>query len=156
MKAIIFYILMLSLSLIHNDYIGDDCDSKNIANTIDENGPASDYSIAHHGIASCASLYPYNSDTEDEANPKLCCYAKIKYKIEDDTFTRKGCIDVDVDANGNLDIDTEIQSLEKAFKETLANYISDSNIEIKIKDVDIDCNSKFLKYSALLILIILL
>ena len=147
---------MLSLSLIHNDYIGDDCDSKHIANTLDEYGPASDYTIAHHGIASCASLYPYDSDTEDEATPKMCCYAKIKYKIEDETFTRKGCIDVE--ATEDMDIDTKIQELGTSFEIALNSYFSELNqeVDIKIKDVDIDCNSKFLKYSALLILIVLL
>ena len=146
---------MLSLSLIHNDYIGDNCDSKHIVYTLDETGnPAADYTIAHHGIASCASLYPYDPDEEDEATPKMCCYAKVKYKIEDETFTRKGCIDVE--ATADLDIDTEISSLERSFKTLLDNYISDSTVETKIKDVDIDCNSKFLRYSALLILIVLL
>ena len=145
---------MLSLSLIHNDYIGDDCDSKHIANTFDEYGPLSDYTIAHHGIASCASLYPYDPDEEDEATPKMCCYAKVKYKIGDDTFTRKGCFDVE--ATQDFNIDTEISSLEGSFKTLLDNYISDSTVETKIKDVDIDCNSKFLRYSTLLILIVLL
>ena len=145
---------MLSLSLIHNDYIGDDCDSKHIINTFDEIGPLSDYTIAHHGIASCASLYPYEEDEEDEATPKMCCYAKIKYKIGDDTFTRKGCYDIE--ATENFNIDDEIKILEDAFKETLDNSLEGQGVETKIKDVDIDCNSKFLKYSALLILIVLL
>ena len=146
---------MLSLSLIHNDYIGDSCESKHIANTIDENGgPFSDYTIAHHGIASCASLYPYDTDEEDESTPRICCYAKVKYKIEDDTFTRKGCYDIE--ATEDLNIDDHINILDKAFKKALDDYISDPNVETKIKDVDIDCNSKFLKYSALLILIVLL
>ena len=148
---------MLSLSLIHNDYIGDNCDSKHIVYTLDETGnPAADYTIAHHGIASCASLYPYEEDQEDEDNPKLCCYAKIKYKIGDDTFTRKGCYDVDVDSTGNLNIDNEIKILKDAFNSTVDSYFAGQSVEIKIKDVDIDCNSKFLKYSALLILIVLL
>ena len=145
---------MLSLSLIHNDYIGDSCDSKHIANTLDENGPASDYTIAHHGIASCASLYPYDPDEEDEATPKMCCYAKIKYKIEDETFTRKGCYDVE--ATEDLNIDSKIQELEYSFESALNSYFDGQDVDIKIKDVDIDCNSKFLKYSALLILIVLL
>ena len=148
---------MLSLSLIHNDNIGDRCDSKNVAYTIDENGgPYSDYTIAHHGIASCASLYPYDPDEEDEATPKMCCYAKIKYKIEDETFTRKGCIDVE--ATEDMDIDTKIKELKTSFESALNSYFSELNqeVDIKIKDVDIDCNSKFLKYSALLILIALL
>ena len=145
---------MLSLSLIHNDYIGDNCDSKHIINTFDEIGPLSDYTIAHHGIASCASLYPYEEDEEDEPTPKMCCYAKVKYKIEDDTFTRKGCYDVE--ATENFNIDDEIKILKDALISTLQRKIDDQNVDIKIKDVDIDCNSKFLKYSALLILIVLL
>ena len=145
---------MLSLSLIHSqDYIGASCESKHVALTIDETGgPAQDYSLAHHGVASCASLYPYKEDEDLDDVPRVCCYAKVKYKIEGDKYTRKGCYPVDTDE----DIDNEITTLENAFGEALVEYFKGQDVEIKDVEADIDCNSNFLKYSILLILIALL
>ena len=147
---------MLSLSLIHNqqhDHIGADCESKDISWTFDENaGPAQDYTLAHHGVASCASLYPYKEDEDLDDVPRVCCYAKVKYKIEGDKYTRKGCYPVDTDE----DIDNEISILENAFGDALAEYFEGQDVEIKDVEADIDCNSNFLKYSILLILIALL
>ena len=145
---------MLSLSLIHSqDIVGARCISKHVAYAIDETGgPAQDYSLAHHGVASCASLYPYDDDDVLDDTPRICCYAKIKYKIEGDKYTRKGCYPVDVDE----DIDNEISILENAFGDALARYFAGQDVEIKDVEADIDCNSNFLKYSILLILIALL
>ena len=158
MKAIIFYLLVISLSLVHNQNYGGSCDSKNVALTIDETGgPATDCTLAHHGVASCASLSPYEEDYDlDTTNnpPRMCCYTKIKYKIEGEKYTRKGCYDVE--ATENMNIDTEIDELERSFSTALTNYYSGQNVEIKDVEADIDCNSKFLKYSVLLILIALL
>ena len=150
MKAIIFYILAISLSLIHNqDYYGNECESKDLVG-IDEVNPAADYTAVHHSVASCASLYAYEDD--DNTTPMLCCYAKIKYKIQGEKFTRKGCTRVDP----TKDIDEEIKDLEDTFNFVLQDYYNDtsnSNVEIKDIDADIYCNSKFIKYSVLLILI---
>ena len=145
---------MLSLSLIHSqDIVRTRCESKHIALTVDETGgPAQDYSLAHHGVASCASLNPYDVDDVLDDIPKICCYAKIKYKIEGDKYTRKGCYPVDTDE----DIDNEISILESAFGDALADYFEGQDVEIKDVEADIDCNSNFLKYSILLILITLL
>ena len=158
MKAIIFYLLVISLSLVHNQTYGASCDSKNVALTIDESGgPAGDVTLAHHGVASCASLTPYEEDDDiDTTNnpPRMCCYAKVKYKIEGEKYTRKGCYDVE--ATEDLNIDSKIQELDYSFESALNSYFDGQDVDIKIKDVDIDCNSKFLKYSALLILIVLL
>ena len=158
MKAIIFYLLVISLSLVHNQTYGASCDSKNVALTIDESGgPAGDVTLAHHGVASCASLTPYEEDDDiDTTNnpPRMCCYAKVKYKIEGEKYTRKGCYDVE--ATENMNIDNEINVLENAFSSALTEYYAGQNVEIKDVEADIDCNSKFLKYSVLLILIALL
>ena len=142
---------MFSLSLIHSqDHIGADCESKDISGTFDENaGPAQDYTLAHHGVASCASLYPY---VDNEDSPRICCYAKIKYKIEGEKYTRKGCYAVDADGN----IDDEITALQGTFESSLNAYFAGQDVEIKDVETDIDCNSNFLKYSILLILITLL
>ena len=145
---------MLSLSLIHSqNYVGASCESKHVAYAIDETGgPAQDYSLAHHGVASCASLYPYEEDEDLDNAPRICCYAKVKYKIEGDKYTRKGCYPVDADEN----IDNEITTLENAFGAALVEYFDGQTVEIKDVEADIDCNSNFLKYSILLILITLL
>ena len=147
---------MISLSLIHNqdEHIGDTCESKGLITGIDETGPVGDYSSAYNKVASCASLYPYEDD-EETTIPKYCCYAKIKYKVEGEKYTRKGCYSV----SSNRNIDEEITDLENSFGTALKNYFTQqgqSNVEIKDVEADIDCNSKFLKYSALLILIALL
>ena len=143
---------MLLFSLIHNQNYGETCSDKNVIYTIDD--PASDSAIAHHKVASCASLNPYENDEEidPEEPPKLCCYAKIKYKIAGEKFTRKGCYDVD----SSNHIDTEIDLLEQSLDLALNEYYDGQNVEIKDIKADIDCNSKFLKYSLLLILIALL
>ena len=142
---------MLLFHLIHNQTYGERCESKDVV-PIDD--PASDSTIAHHSVASCASLYPYDKDEEIDPTepPRLCCYAKIKYKIAGKKFTRKGCYKVD----SSEDIDSEIDTLKTSLGEALANHYNGQDVEIKDIKADIDCNSKFLKYSLLLILIALL
>ena len=152
---------MITLSLIHNQTgtFENSCESKDIYTGLDETGPASDYTAAHHKVASCATLNPYYEDGVDKeleaATPKICCYTKLKYKLEGEKFTRKGCTSVDVDDN----IDDEINTLEIAVEVAVRQYYSQlGNNDVEIKDIeaDIDCHSKFINYSALLILIALL
>ena len=153
MKAITICILLLSLTFIcsqDEEYYGASCDEKNFGVTCDEaSGFAGDYTLAHHKVASCASLYPYNGD-ENDNEPRLCCYTKVKYKLEGEKYTRKVCESV----NPN-NIDDESTAMEASVALFYQNYFSNQG-ELKDIDVSIDCNSKFLKYSALLILIILL
>ena len=143
---------MVLFHLIHNQTYGESCYSKHVVYSIDD--PASDSTIAHHSVASCASLYLYENDEEIDPSepPRLCCYAKIKYKIAGKKFTRKGCYDVD----SNVHIDEEIDTLKTSLGAALARYYDGQDVEIKDIKADIDCNSKFLKYSLLLILIALL
>ena len=141
---------MLLFSLIHNQEYGDTCISKHVIYAIDD--LATDNTLAHHKVASCASLYPYSDDEEEidpDEPPKMCCYSKVKYKIAGEKFTRKGCYDVD----SSNHIDTEIDLLEQSLDLALNEYYDGQNVEIKDIKADIDCNSKFLKYSVLLILI---
>ena len=152
MKVITVYILLLSLVFIYNQEYGTRCEDKAIEEAMDEfNGFAGDVTLAHHGIASCASLYPYSDDDDD--TPQLCCYVKLKYKLEGTKFTRKGCINV----VPNKDIDSYISTYEELFTSYVNYYYENQGQNVELKDVDasIDCNSKFLKYSALLMLIIL-
>ena len=90
-------------------------------------------------MANCASLYPYEGE-EDDDEPRLCCYTKVKYKLEGEKYTRKNCQAV----NPNK-IDKEIQTIEYAvqlFYQSLYSYQG----ELKDIDVRIDCNSKFLNF----------
>ena len=155
MKVIILYILILSFSLIHNQEYGDTCISKHVIYAIDD--LATDNTLAHHKVASCASLYPYSDDEEEidpDEPPKMCCYSKVKYKIAGEKFTSKGCYEVE--ATENMNIDDEINTLKEAFQEALkVDDFYDQNYEVTDIEADIDCNSKFLKYSVLLILIAL-
>ena len=153
MKAKKIYILFLSLAYIccqEEDYLGKRCEEKDFSVSLDEaNGQAGDYTLAHHKVASCATLYPYEGE-EDDGEPRLCCYTKVKYKLEGEKYTRKVCQAV----NPN-NIDEEIQTTEYAVQLYYQSFYSHQG-ELKDIDVSIDCNSNFLKYSALLILIILL
>ena len=154
MKVITVYLFLLSLVFISSqDDIGLYCEAKAIEEPFDEyNGFAGDVTLAHHKVASCASLNPY-SPQDNDGTPKFCCYVKLKYKLEGEKFTRKGCTVVDSD----MDIDSYISVYESAFQNHLTDYYSLRGQEVELKDVDasIDCNSKFLKYSALLFLILL-
>ena len=155
MKVITVYILLLSLVFICNqdEYYGGNCEDKAIEEALDDyNGFAEDVTLAHHKVASCASLYPYSED-DDDSTPQFCCYVKLKYKLEGEKYTRKGCAVVEADD----DIDSYISLYETTFQNYVRNYYSSQGQTVEIEDVDasIDCNSKFLKYSALLMLIIL-
>ena len=81
MKAKTICLLVLSLANIccqDEDHLGQNCLEKDFSASLDEtNGYAGDYTIAHHKLASCASLYPYEGE-EDDDEPRLCCYAKVK------------------------------------------------------------------------------
>ncbi len=155
MKVITVYILLLSLVFICNqdEYYGGNCEDKAIEEPLDDyNGYAGDATLAHHKVASCASLYPYSVDDGD-SNPHYCCYVKLKYKLEGEKYTRKGCVVVEADD----DIDNYISTYETSFQTYVSNYYNSLGQSVELKDVDasIDCNSKFLKYSALLMLILL-
>ncbi len=150
MKAITIILLLLSLAFIYSqDFYGGSCDDKNFGTSCDEaDGFAGDYTLAHHKVASCASLYPY-TDIEEDDNPMICCYAKIKYKLAGEKFTRKVCEKVEPN-----NIEEEIDILKASIQTFHASYFSTQG-ELKDIDVSLDCKSKFLKYSALLFLIIL-
>ena len=153
MKAIAAYIFMFSLVIIYNQDIGDFCTSKSISNRINDNDNfAQDVTLAHHEVASCASLNAYSED--DISEIKQCCYVKLKYKLEGEKYTRKGCQIIDSTEN----IDTQIDDFENSFQNRIISYYSglgNSDVEIKDVEASIDCNSNFIKYSVLLILLIL-
>ena len=153
MKAITAYIFLFSLVIIYSQDIGDFCSAKSISNRIDDNDNfAQDITLAYNKVASCASLNSYSEN--DNSVIKQCCYVKLKYKLEGEKYTRKGCEIIESSEN----IDTQIDNFENNFQNTVTSYYSGlGNNDIKIKDVEasIDCKSNFIKYSVLLILIIL-
>ena len=152
MKAITAYIFLFSLVIIYNQEYGDFCSSKSISSRLNDNDNfAQDVTLAHNEIASCASLNPYSSD---DSVVKQCCYVKLKYKLEGKKYTRKGCQIIESEVH----IDTQIDNFENSFQNAVTSYFSSlGNSDVNIKDVeaDIDCNSNFIKFSVLLILIIL-
>ena len=110
-----------------------------------------DVTLAYNGIGSCSSLI---ADNDDE----VCCYIKLKFKNElyDEKFTHKGCTSIPVSAliaDEGADIDDYID----AAKLLGDYYIDNTNNTYKIiyKDLDIDCNSKFLKFATGLCLLLL-
>ena len=152
MKAITAYIFLFSLVIIYNQEYGDFCSSKSISSRLNDNDNfAQDVTLAHNEIASCASLNPYSSD---DSVVKQCCYVKLKYKLEGKKYTRKGCQNID----SEVDIDTQIDNFENSFQKSVTSYFNSlgyTDVDIKDVEASIDCNSNFIKFSVLLILIIL-
>ena len=152
MKAITAYIFLFSLVIIYNQEYGDFCSSKSVSSRLNDNDNfAQDVTLAYNEIASCASLNPYSSS---DSVIKQCCYVKLKYKLEGKKYTRKGCQIIESEVH----IDTQIDNFENSFQNAVTSYFSSlGNSDVNIKDVeaDIDCNSNFIKFSVLLILIIL-
>ena len=104
-----------------------------------------DKTLAYHESASCATLSP---DSEDDG--LLCCYIKIKFKNKelDETFTQKGCVEIDIsDTLTGEDFDTLVDEVEK----NIGTY---NNVDVK--KFSIDCSSKYLHLAGILILFFLL
>ncbi len=138
---IIFQIFFV-LKLVSNTYKEYVCDDKQVIYDYGRftKSTYGDYKFAYHGVSSCAAL------TSDD--DKGCCYIKVKFKNEvaDEKYTHRGCIQVAFDDWAN--IDTYIQTLEK--------NITEKNPNVTKVDVDIDCNSKFIKLTGLILLAFLL
>ena len=136
----IFFVLML----VSNTYKAYVCDDKQVI--YDYGGftksTYGDYKFAYHGVSSCAALKSGGNTS--------CCYIKVKFKNEvaDEKFTHRGCIQITFDQWAK--IDSYITELEN----NIASYNQNNNIT-KV-DVDIDCDSKFIKLSGLILLAFLL
>ena len=139
-KILFFVVIALAIISVIKSY-GSQCSSKRILN--------SDYSLmydtyedhkeAYHHISSCASLH-----TRDNY---ACCYirAKFRNRAADKKYTHRGCIETYGEDWGN--IKNYISYIE-------GNITKDDNID-KV-DVEIDCNSKFIKLTALVLFAFLL
>lgn len=103
-----------------------------------------DHDYAYNKVASCATL-------TTEKNSEVCCYIKLKFKNTqyDETYTQRGCETIDMkDALYGIDFD-DIIDLYKGF-------IDLNNTNIETKDLSIDCNSRFLQFVGLSLLLLLL
>ena len=86
----------------------------------------------------------------------MCCYMKVRYKLDaaKSHFTSRGCVPIslnDLQSSDNFD------NMGKGYEDGIKNFYA-SNIASTVSDVDvdIDCNSKFIKLTALAFLMILL
>ena len=106
----------------------------------------SDRTKAYNDVASCATL-----ETTD--NAEICCYLKVKFKNlqYDETFTQRGCYGVNMKDSifEAKDIDDIIDEIEGNITLANKNYI-------EVKKVNLDCNSRFLQFVGLSLLLLLL
>ena len=103
-----------------------------------------DHDYAYNKVASCATL-------TTEKNSEVCCYIKLKFKNHqyDETYTQRGCEIIDMkDALYGVDFDDIIDLYEE--------FINLNNTNIEVKDLSIDCNSRFLQFVGLSLLLLLL
>ena len=139
-KKIFQIVFVLMLASITYEEMG--CKVKQV---IDDNNfvlresSYADYKYAYHGVSSCAAL---------SSDDGTCCYMKVKFKNEvaDEKYTHRGCIQVTLDQWEDID----------AYIQTLENNIATYNTNVTKVDVDIDCNSKFIKLTGLILLAFLL
>ena len=114
------------------------CSDKSI---MDDNGilknNQSDLNYAFNEAASCASLTT-NSESA------ICCYIKLKFKNEllDETFTQKGCAEVEISTlqSEDPDFDDFLDQTEADIEE-----VNGGENSIDVKSLSIDCSSKYLQ-----------
>ena len=101
-----------------------------------------DVKRAYNHFSSCTSL------TSDHNH--ACCYLKVKFKntVSDKKYTHRGCIQVSLQEWQN--IRGLIDSLENNITAT------ERNVTLEKRDVDIDCNSNYIKLAGLLMFALLL
>ena len=103
-----------------------------------------DHDYAYNKVASCATL-------TTKENYEVCCYIKLKFKNTqyDETYTQRGCEIIDKEtALYGVDFDDIIDLYE--------GFINLNNTNIEVKDLSIDCNSRFLQFVGLSLLLLLL
>ena len=142
-KIELFLLLTLSLIVSVNLIVlGGECNDKAI---LDDNtfiyDTYEDQKCAYHGAASCISLHTEEDDS-------LCCYMKVKFRnrAADKKFTHKGCVSM---------LGTNVPVIKDYIK-NYENTINQQNENIDKVDIDIDCNSKFIKITGLVLLAFLL
>ena len=146
-KVICLFLALIAASAPTD--VGMTCEDKEIINSGNSltYGKYSDYDRVYHGVASCYSLATPQYKTDDNY---LCCYIKNHFKSEeaDKKFTHKGCIPVPLTVLNENGLGNFIKDLE--------DNIEKNDETIRKVDIDIDCNSKFIKLTGLLLLAFLL
>lgn len=110
----------------------------------------SDYKRAFYKSASCGTL-----NTQDNAN-YLCCYMKVRYKLDaaKSHYTSRGCVEVSFT---NLQNEDNFDSMRKGYEDGIKSYYANNEAStVSDIDVDIDCYSKFIKFTTLAFLMLLL
>ena len=154
--------ILLTFLLVNISYeLGNSCSSKKIVQdeyngyslvAEEESGYLlqSDFKKAFNKYSSCGTL-----NTDDNFST-ICCYMKVKYKLDPAKahYTSKGCVEV---SQTDLQSSDSFDTMRKGYEEGIKNYYSTiPNSAVSDVDVDIDCNSKFIKLTALAFLMILL
>ena len=141
-KIELFLLVTLTLIVSVKLELGGQCEDKAILN---ENSflydTYEDQKSAFHGAPSCISLHT-------EENDSLCCYMKVKFRnrAADKKFTHRGCTPM---------LGSDLANL-KEYINSYENSIDQANENIDKVDMDIDCNSKFIKLTGLVLLALLL
>ena len=141
-KYELFLFITLTLIASVNLELGGQCEDKKILEgTNFLYDTYEDHKSAYNEASSCISLH-----TEDDDS--FCCYLKIKFRnrAADKKFTHKGC--TKMFGSNAASISDYINGFE--------NSIEQANENIDKVDIDIDCNSKFIKITGLVFLALLL
>ena len=144
MNKILIFITIISTAFFD---VGGMCEEKYIltpSNTLHFE-PIGDGKLVFNKAASCVSL-----KTGDDYS--ACCYAKLKLTNDyyDEKFTHEGCVRVSGDDLIGREIKDYIKELEGKVTDNYKLY------NVTKTKISIDCNSNYLKYSALLLLAFLL
>ena len=81
---------------------------------------------------------------------------KVRYKLDaaKSHYTSRGCVPVSYTSLQNSD---NFDNMRKNYEDGIENfYASSTSSTVSDVDVDIDCNSKFIKFTALAFLMLLL
>ena len=157
-KSLIFLIFLL----VNISYeLGGECSDKKIVENEGSDGYSlvvedlsdyflqTDYKKAFYHSASCATL-----TTDDDTS--LCCYMKVRYKLDSAKahYTSRGCVEV---SQSQLESSDSFGNMRKGYEEGIKTYYEGNEAStVSDVDVDIDCNSKFIKFTALAFLMLLL
>lgn len=108
-----------------------------------------DINFANNEVASCATLEPSRDDF-------VCCYIKLKIKntLYDETYTQKGCQEMNLTTVINEESEDEFSNLLDWVEATINEKNSKRNIEVK--KLSIDCSSKFIQLAGISLLLLLL
>ena len=134
---------ILTISLISSIFsVGGHCSEKTLS-VIKDSFTANSIN-AYHKSASCVTLIP------DEGKD-FCCYASLKYELNDNDYERTGCVSITLDDYNNLKscLDLNEQNLEGLIKRK-------TGFEAKHLKLKTDCYSNFLKYFGVMFIILIL